>query len=163
MKKLIIFSLFVYISLAFWTPAMAKKELGALPAPTNLAATVVNESLCITWDSVSNARKYAVSVNVDVDSDGDNYNDKLVKFSFNTADRNDGLDPSFPSLCVPLAELVRDINDDGVPEQIFGTALVKVKALNPGKGSGRQNHAFSDWVESAMTAPDFLPPDPLFQ
>lgn len=163
MNKIILFILIVIISLIFWTPAMAKKEINVLPAPENIVTNIVNDNICFSWDTVDQAAKYAVSVNVDVDSDGDGLANTQVKFSFNTADRTDGLDPSSPNLCIPLADFVFDIDGDGDLEQISGTAHVKVKALNPGKGTGRQNSAFSDEVESSMTPSKPTFEDPLLK
>lgn len=163
MKKIMILALMVGFSWMAVSSAMAKKEPGALPAPGNLQAWIANESLCMKWDEVDNAVKYSVSVKVDVDSDADGFCDAEVKFSFNTADRTDDLDPSTPNLCIPLSSFVYDVNNDGDLEQISGTAYIKVKALNPGKGNGRQNNAFTDWVESALAAPEPLLEDPLLR
>ncbi len=159
MKKINLFALFLGISVIFWTPAMAKKELGDLPAPNNLTATPYPESVCFSWDPVEGAVKY--SLDVDVDVDGDGFSD--VEFSFGTGDRTDSGEPSDPNLCVPLSDFVFDLNGDGVLDQVFGTAHVKVKALNPGKGR-RQNNAFSAEVNSSLTSSEPLceNPDPLF-
>ena len=163
MKKIMTLALIVGFSWMAVNSAMAKKEAGALPAPESLQAAVINESLCMQWIGVENAVKYTVSVKVNVDRDGDGVSDAEVKFSFNTADRTDDLDPSTPNLCIPLSSFVYDVNNDGDLDPISGTAYVKVKALNPGKGNGRQNNAFTDWVESAMAAPDLLLEDPLLK
>lgn len=165
MNKIIIFVSFLIISLIFWTPAMAKKESGALSAPENVTSNVINDNICLSWDTVDKAAKYAVNVNVDVDSNGDGIADTQVEFSFNTADRTDGLEPSAPNLCIPLADFVYDIDQDGDLERISGKAYVKIKALNPGqgKGQGRQNSAFSDELESSMTPPEPTVEDPILK
>ena len=161
-KKIILLTLFFAISVMFWTPATAKKELGDLPAPTNLIATVYPatesnpERICFSWDPVEGAVKY--SLDIDVDVDGDSLTD--AKFSFGTGDRTDGGEAIDPNLCVPLADFVFDLNGDGILDQVSGTAHVKVKALNPGNG-GRQNNAFSTVVNSSLTPLEPLCEDPV--
>jgi hypothetical protein len=160
MKKISLFALFFGISVMFWTPAMAKKKLGALPAPNNVNATVYPDKICLSWEAIAGAVKYSLDFDVNVDRDGDSFTDTVVQLSFGTGDRTDGGEPSDPNLCVPLTDFVFDIDGDDVLDQISGTAQVKVKALNPGKHKGRQNNAFSASVETPLTSGE-LPPDPL--
>ena len=146
MKKYFLMALFIGIFVLFSNSAMAKKEFGALSAPTNLIASLVDDSVCFSWDPnpVEEAvAKYSVDVDVDVDSDGDGVADMVVEFSFGTSDRTDGLDPSVPDLCVLLDEFVYDLDGDGELDPVSGPAHAKVKALKPGKGNGRQNNLFS--------------------
>ena len=157
-KRIILFALLIGISVMFWTPAKAKKELGNLPAQNNLTATLYPDSICFSWESVDGAVKY--SLDVDVDVDGDSITD--AEFSFGTTDRTDGGEPSDPNLCVPFTDFVFDLKGDGTIDQVFGTAYVKVKALNPGNG-GRQNNAFLAEVDSSLIPPEpQCVDDPLF-
>jgi len=178
MKKITLFALFFGIFVMFWTPAMAKKKSGALPAPNNVTATAYPDKICLAWDAVDGAGRYALDFDVNVDRDGDSFADTVVQLSFGTLDRSDGGEPSDPNICVPLTDFVFDIDGDGALDQIFGTARVKVKALksgkhkgrknkalrvkvkdlNPGKKKGRQKNAFSVGVETPPT--DDSPPDP---
>ena len=161
MKKTILLILSFGIFIMFWTPAMAKKESGNLPAPEIINAETYPDRLCVSWEPIEGATKYSLEIEVDVDVDGNSNTDKVVEFSFGTGDRVDGLEPSDSNLCVPLSDFVFDLNGDGILEQISGIALIKVKALNPGKNKrsdkndistkdhnpgkndGRQNNAFS--------------------
>jgi hypothetical protein len=161
MKKAMMYTLMVGISVIVCAAAMAKKETRALPAPGNFACTPsdlsddgVVESMCFIWNPVDGADKYSIDVEVEVDTDGDGVSDRNIELSFGTGDRTDGEDPSLPKLCVPLTEFVFDIDDDEVNDQLYGTFTAKVKALNPGKGRGRQNHPFS-----APFGFELLPPD----
>lgn len=141
----------------FLTPAMAVNEPGSLAAPEGLTAEHFPDQICFSWGAVEGAVKYSLEVTVE-----DKSADKVVEFSFSTGDRTDGLDPSVPKLCVYLTEFMADLDGDSNPEQVSGTAHVKVKALNPGmnmkvqrytnsgkelnpsKNEGRQNNAFSN-------------------
>ena len=160
MKKITLCALLFGISVMFWTPAMAKKEFGDLDPPHILSAAIVNDEFCVTWQAVSGAVKYSVDVDVYVDEyfDDDGIPQTVVEFSFGTGDQTD---PANPNLCVPLANFTRttydengdpinDENGDPILEQVSGTAQVKVKALNPGKGNGRQNNKFSDVLGSSL-------------
>lgn len=160
MKKITLCVLLFGISVMCWTPAMAKKDFGDLDPPQILSAAIENDEFCVEWEAVSGAVKYSVDVDVNVDEyfDDDGILQTVVKFSFGTGDQTD---PAAPNLCVPLADFTRtvydengdpiiDENGDPVIEQVSGTAHVKVKALNPGKGKGRQNNKFSDVLDSSL-------------
>lgn len=160
MKKItwcaLLFGIFAMCS----TPAMAKKGFGDLDPPKILSAAIANEEFCVTWEAVTEAVKYSVDVDVNVDEyfDADGVGQTVVEFSFGTGDQSD---PAATNLCIPLAEFTRttydengdpiiDANGDPVMEQVSGTAHVKVKALNPGKGKGRQNNEFSAVLDSSL-------------
>jgi hypothetical protein len=147
MKKFGLSFLIPGILLIFCSSTMAKKEFEPLPAPTELsceqAIDGINDSICFDWDDVDGATKYALDVEVEVDVNEDDVADMILKFSFGTGSRTDGLPISESSLCVPLSAFVYDLDGDGNSEPVSGTATAKVKALNPpGKSNGRQNHAF---------------------
>ena len=146
MKKVFLFTLVFGITLVLWNPALAKKELGSLPAPTELEVSVdvAGGVVCFSWkwEGEEVADKYSVDVDVDVDIDNDGDADMVVEFSFGTGDRTDDGAPDDPNLCVPLTDFVADLNGDDILDPVFGPASAKVKALNPGKGR-RQNHPFS--------------------
>ena len=142
MKKAILISFMVGIAVMLGSSAMAQN----LQAPANLGCSIVDQSVCFDWDDVAGADKYSVDVDVEVDTDGEVM---TVELSFGTSDRIDGKEMGVSDLCVPLTEFVYDI--DGVlltePEQLYGHAYAKVKALAPGRGQGRQNNPFSNTCE----------------
>jgi len=146
MKKAILVSFVVGIAVMFSSWGIAQ----ALGPPTGLVCSLadtdgdlVNDAVCCYWDPVEDAEKYSLDIDVAVDTDEDGVADMTVEFSFGTSDRTDGGLMSDPNLCVPLEEFVYDIDGDGVPDQLSGEAIAKVKALDPGHGKGRQNHPFS--------------------
>ena len=142
MKKTILISLIVGITLMFGSWAMAASK-PTLLAPTGLTCTPDADSVLFDWDDVIGATKY--SVDVEVLTIGTWDEGVIVKLSFGTSDRTDGGLMGDSNLDVPLVDFAFDINGDGVPEQLYGYARAKVKALNPpGKGKS-QNNPFSDW------------------
>ena len=158
MKKAMMYTLFVGISVILCASAIAKKEAGALDPPQEFVCEVsdisgdgVLDAMCFSWDPVTGADKYSIDIEVEVDSDDDGVNDMPVELSFGTGDRTDGEDPTVTKLCVPLTDLVFDIDENGEAEQLYGEFSAKVKALNPGKGRGRQNHRFSDTKPCGFT------------
>ena len=139
MKKAILISFMVGIAVMLGSSAMA------LDAPTGFTCSVntVDQTVEFDWDDVIDADKYSVDVEVPVDTTGDGVADMIVELSFGTSDRTDGGYMVESYLDVPLTEFVYDIDGDGVLDQLSGSATAKVKALNPGKGKGRQNNLFS--------------------
>jgi hypothetical protein len=119
----------------------------ALDAPTGLTCSVDEQSVYFDWDDVVDAVKYSVDVEVPVDVDGDGTPDMIVELSFGTSDRTDGGLMEDSDLDVLLTEFVYDLDGDGIADPLSGLATGKVKALNPGKGKGRQNHPFSTSCE----------------
>jgi len=70
----------------------------------------------------------------------------FAKLSFGTGDRTDGGVMGDSYLDVPLTAFVYDLDLNGTPDQLYGEARAKVKALNPpGKGVRSQNNPFSGW------------------
>jgi hypothetical protein len=64
-----------------------------------------------------------------------------VDFDFGTSDRTDEEPISASFLNIAFADLLIDANEDGYVDVLMG-AMARVKALNPGKGNGRQNNDF---------------------
>jgi hypothetical protein len=126
--------------------------------PTNLTVTV-NGDICFDWDGIIGAAMYSVDVEGLVIFD---YHDGelvhldetlYVELSFGTGDRADGGEKSDSDLCITRenleAALISAIQDE------LGEVLVtvvefhglgEVKALDPGRGKGKQNTPFSDTV-----------------
>ena len=147
MKKVLLMSLVFLMTMIFGFSAHAQ-----LPAPENLSCGLAdtdgdmsNDSVCCSWDPVTNAVKYSLDIEVPVDTSepADGIADMVVELSFGTSDRTDGGSMSDPNLCVLLLDIAYDIDVDGVPDQLSGDAEIKVKALAPGKGKGHQNNPFS--------------------
>ena len=120
-----------------------------LAAPTNVTCGIVDDVIAVDWDDVAGAVKYSVNVVAAYDTDGDGEPDATAEFDFGTSDRTDGGLISDSDLTIPLEDLVIgvDTDGDGVPDTFFDpvAAMLRVKALDPGKGKGPQNHPFSDW------------------
>jgi len=123
----------------------------ALDAPLNLTCQIVDNNVCFDWDDVAGATKYSIDVEIPVYAEDPEVPAMVIEFSFGTGDRTDGGLIGDSSLCVPMSEFVYDTNGDGTLEQLSGEGTSKVKALAPGKMSGRQNNPFSD--ECAFVLP----------
>ena len=147
MKKVLFMSFVLLMAMMFGISAYAQ-----LPAPENLSCGLAdtdgdtsNDSVCCSWDPVTGAIKYSLDIEIPVDTSdpADGIADMVVDLSFGTSDWTDGGSMSDPNLCVLLSDITYDINGDGIPDQLSGDADIKVKALAPGKGKGRQNNPFS--------------------
>lgn len=140
MRKRIAFTLFA-LPLAFALPLLA---IGVLAPPLNFTAVVNGDVIETDWDDVLNAAKYSVDVIAiyDFDTDADGVADLSMDFDFGTSDRTDGLPISTSSLDIPIEDLMADVNGDTVLDSPI-SAVLRVKALNPGKGKGRQDNPFS--------------------
>ena len=152
MKKIILISLIVGITLMFGAWAMAApKTAPPLLAPTGLICTPDADSVYFNWDDVSGAYKYSVDVEVLLEwgPEGGWEDATTFKLSFGTSDRTDGAPIDQSDLDVP-ADLFGYYYLDGDGNQVWFdlsgyTARAKVKALNPPGKS--QNHPFSDWCD----------------
>jgi hypothetical protein len=132
MKKALFFaSLFVLPLFAF-----------ALPAPTNFTVSFDGTTIATDWDDVSGATKYSVNIVAEYDLDGDTIPDISVDYDFGTGDRTDGGLMSDSYLDIPVDSLLYDSDADGTGDLAPVVAAARVKALNPGKGNGRQNNDF---------------------
>jgi len=117
----------------------------ALDAPQNLTVAVVGDDLACSWDAVDGADKYSVDVEavVTLDLGGGVTEEVEVELSYGTSDRTDGEDMDDPNLTVPLLDGVTSQLGVLAEEVVSIDGTVRVKALNPGNGRGRQNHDFS--------------------
>jgi hypothetical protein len=148
MKKILLPLLL--LTLGIGLVAFARNNVpGSLDPPANVAVTVSDPDLVVSWDPVVNATKYSVCIVVDYDVDGIEGADCSEEFDFSTADV-EGFDPLAPSLTIPIEELAYDCDDDGDLDTPLG-GTVRVKGLNPGKKAGRQNNPFSESVEFALS------------
>lgn len=141
----------------------------ALDAPANLTIVVGADTVDFDWDPVTGAVKYSVdlegTVTFDyVDGDGLLQEDQTledVELSFGTSDRTDGRDMGDSDLTITKADLelalILAIQDALAlpPENLVAVSEfdgdAKVKALDPGKGKGRQNNPFSDPAALSVT------------
>jgi len=147
------------VALAAVSLLMATPVLAALPAPTGLTVTVPDD-VVLDWDDVIGATKYSVDLEGTVtfdyfDGTGLIQNATLdVELSFGTSDRTDGGEIGDSDLTIAKADLelalISAIQDALAlpPTNLVAVGdfdgEAKVKALNPGKGNGKQNNPFSD-------------------
>ena len=124
----------------------------ALDAPAGLVCEVKDGYVSFTWDEVPGADKYSVDVEVPIYLEGSDTPYRIVELSFGTSDRMDGYLMNDPFLDVPLNEFsyLNGSDDDPWLDLLSGPATAKVKALNPGKQRGRQDHVFSDVCEFTL-------------
>ena len=155
MKKNLIIGMLVTMVLLASSVAMAGKTHMFTIAPSAFGANIVDDDVVLTW---SDSGFYKYSVDVDIPQDV-----YTASYSFST-DKND------PSVCfyndttllydcsliVPLSAFVWDTEADPLtdPVPIYGTAYVKVKALDPpGKKKFNQHNAFSETDTFVLVAP----------
>lgn len=142
MQRFIALSTVVMLAL-LCTTALAHHKLGHLngpgmgnlPAPQDLVCPVADGVIMGDWSDVEGATKYAVQVVGSYDTNGDGVDDATADYEYNTADV-EGMPDNASEIDIALADL-----------EIAGAVLVavdvRVKAMNPGRGMGRQNHPFS--------------------
>ncbi|MHC4647948.1 MAG: hypothetical protein ACYTBJ_21000 [Planctomycetota bacterium] len=133
-----------------------------LDAPEWVDVNDSNSSeLFLDWTDVPGAKKYSVDIEGTVTYFDPNSQTRIsveVELSFGTSDRTDGGSMKDSDLTIYASELdyavVYALFEHGVDPMILRrlttwqlVGRAKVKALNPGKGSGRQNHPFSEWSE----------------
>jgi len=128
-------------------PVMAANLPGSLPAPAVTTCSSDGTTITADWTDVTGATKYSVGVAAIYDLAGESV---LRGFDFGTSGRTDGAPISQSDLQITLSALIADFdtNADGIPD-VLGLAPIsvdlRVKALNPGHGQGRQNNVFSDF------------------
>lgn len=110
-----------------------------LAAPTNLVCDATADPITLDWDDVTGAVKYSVDFEL-TQTIGEVTT--TIELSIGTSDRTDGGLMGDSDLDVTYAELEAAAGFD--PGALVGFDVdAKVKALDPGKGKGRQNHGFS--------------------
>lgn len=124
----------------------------ALPAPANFTAVVGATDVVFDWDDVAGATKYSVDIYAtvtykiaEVDTTAS------VKLSYGTSDRTDGGVMGDSDLTVAQGTIIEDVVaalaaggvDVGLITDLTIDGSAAAKALNPGKGAGRQNNPFS--------------------
>jgi len=152
MKKTILISLIMGITLILGSWAMATPKIAApLPAPV-LTCGADDDSVYFDWNDVTGAIKYSVDVEILMDGEWDGEG-IFVKLSFGTSDRTDGGVMGDSYLDVLFTDFVYDLDGDPEtpPDQLYGEARAKVKALNPPGKS--QNHPFSGWCYFTIPNP----------
>jgi hypothetical protein len=135
------------------TVCAAATLLAALAAPLNFTAIVSGDDVVFDWDPVVDATKYSVDIEAEVTVAA--LGEETVELSFGTSDRTDGGDMSDSDLTVPIATILSEIAAElGVDEAdiISFDATAKVKALNPGRGKGRQNNPFSNTADFSWSS-----------
>lgn len=123
----------------------------ALDAPTGLSVDVDSAAVSLDWDDVTGAVKYSVDIEGTVTYEllGDEAT-AFVEVSFGTSDRTDGGEMGDSDLTIAIDDLAAAIAAElGIPAGDVTSldGIAKVKALDPGKGKGRQNNPFSDPVD----------------
>jgi hypothetical protein len=136
--------------------------VGMLDAPQWVDVNDSNSNaVFFDWTDVNGAKKYSFEVEGTVTYFDPNTQTRVqveVELDFDADDRIDGGSKSDSDLTLSGSELnyavVRALYRHGVDPRILRQldawrliGRAKVKALNPGKGSGRQNHPFSEWSE----------------
>lgn len=110
-----------------------------LAAPTNLVCDATADPITLDWDDVTGAVKYSVDFELTQTIEEVT---TTIELSIGTSDRTDGGLMGDSDLDVTYAELEAAAGVD--PGALVGIDVdAKVKALDPGKGKGRQNHGFS--------------------
>jgi hypothetical protein len=136
-------SLLFALPFVFALPLLA---VGLLPAPQGFTAELNGDVINTAWLAVDGAKKYSVDVVAIYEGD------VSMDFDFGTGDRTDGFPISDPNLDIAFANLQADVDLDGQLESPISVAL-RVKALNPGRGAGRQDNPFSAPVPVEIVTP----------
>lgn len=135
---------------------------GMLDAPEWIDVNDSNSNeLFLDWTDVPGARKYSVDIEGTVtyiDPCSQTEQNIEVELSFGTSDRTDGGSMQDSDLIIYISEMdyavIYAMFDHGIDPTVLRdltswqlVGMAKVKGLNPGKGSGRQNHQFSEWSD----------------
>jgi len=161
MKVKILISMMAVLLLS--VPAIAAKEMGSLDAPVLESVGLRSGYVVLDWNDVNDATKYSVDIEGTVTYYDSNSMTRVtvdVELSFGTSDRTDGGEMGDSYLAIPESDLCDAVLDAlaemGVNLDFVGDFQLlssgKVKALDPGKGKGRQNNPFSN----SMDLPDII-------
>jgi hypothetical protein len=108
-----------------------------LGPPNGFTCDVTEDPIVLNWDSVSGADKYSVDFRCEMEVD---VVTNTIEFSIGTSDA-EGVGPISPP---GLTLSIEEFSDAAMVDDITGyQCFAKVKALNPGKNRGRQNHTFT--------------------
>jgi hypothetical protein len=153
MKKAILFGLVGGLIMVLSFSVAAKKEFEEpLQAPTNFTCMLIPDYVQFSWQGVDGALKYAIDVEMVLTNPG--FEGQTIELDFNTADRDDGEDPTVPFLTVHASDFSADLDSGGIAERLYGQVTARVKAMNPpGKGSKRQNNPFSNECNFELPLP----------
>jgi hypothetical protein len=146
LKNAMFIGFVLMICALFASTAMAENEYGLIDPPDNFVEVedIVPGEVCFSWTAVEDATKY--SLVIEVDHDGEETTEPY-EFDFSSNDYGPGQVGDTMTMCIPLDEIAVD------GELLSGSATVKVKGLNPGKGSGRQNNEFA-YLQEEFILPD---------
>ncbi len=136
------------------------KGEGPIGPPTDLTATVDGTIITCTWTAVAGATKYSLEAClVGTASDGTTEFPIKVKACVSVP-QPEPTDPPTPvEGTLDIAEAIEDalVAAGADPEAIISISLeglVHVKAMNPGKKAGPQNHPWSEPVAITYESPD---------
>ena len=118
-----------------------------LTAPTNLVCDATADPITLDWDDVTDAVKYSVDFEL-TQTVGEVTT--TIELSIGTSERTDGRLIGDSDLDVTYAELEAAAGLEAGALAGFDVDA-KVKALDPGKNKGRQNHSFSSPESSCGT------------
>ncbi len=126
-------------ALALILGATSAAKAGHLAAPTGLVCDATADPITLDWDDVGNAVKYSVDFELTQTVEEVT---TTIELSIGTSERTDGGLIGDSNLDVTYAELEAAAGVEAGALAGFDVDA-KVKALDPGKGKGRQNHSFS--------------------
>jgi len=121
--------------------------LATLPAPGQPEVYLDYDAgtFAVVWDPVDGATKYSVEVEgIVAYGDPSSPSEAPVQLSFSTTEAE--LDLTLAGFAAAVADQLGVAADD----LISATGSIKVKAMNPGKGAGRQNNPFSEPVSGTL-------------
>ncbi len=126
------------------TPAVV---LASLPAPTQPDVYLDYDEGTFTavWSPVDGATKYCVELEgIVAYGDPSSPSEAPVQVSFSSTEAE--LDLTLADVAAAIADQLGVAAED----LISATGSIKVKAMNPGKGAGRQNNPFSEPVSGTL-------------
>ena len=126
-------------AMALVMAATGTAKASHLLAPTGLTCDATVDPITLDWDDVVDAVKYSVDFELTQTVDEVT---TTIELSIGTSERTDGGLMGDSDLSVTYADLEAAAGVEAGALAGFDVDA-KVKALDPGKGKGRQNHAFS--------------------
>ena len=121
----------------------------ALPAPEGLTCDATADPVMLDWGDVEGADKYSVDFECMItEIIDDSEVTTTIEFDIGTGDREDDGMPEDSDLEVSYDQLNAAAGQDLAGFECYA----KVKGLNPGRGKGPQNHAFSPQMSCGTVA-----------